>query len=605
MLQYEELNEEIKKDLKSKGYANKSIDYKEFLELYTPYKTRMSEKDFARILTKHKSSYNSMKYNGSKITILEPEEVSEERKEEIINELREKGYSNALIDYEEFLELYTPYKEEMTEKDFANILRVSSYNNLKSNKAKAKILKTEKLSQEETEKIRKELIQEGYTNKSINYQEFLELYARYKKQMTEKDFMQIVGITDGKYSYIKHQGGRTKILRTVTIEKARVKEILYELKEKGYTDKSIDYEEFLELYAPYKTEMTEKDFASILGIDSSYYVMKSVANIRLKILTTNYIEDSLKNKIQDELREKDNSFISYQEFLELYNPYKKEMTENDFANILGIASYTNMKNRNNKSKITFKKQLLERVKYQINLETRDYKKQELQDICEKNGITLYELLCDINQTHITKRYDIIDILMQRDSIYIGQSKVSKEFLKKYAQKLFQKAKQVTEKLGKKYNLSRLDEDIASESILYVLQNKGDIEKNSKDDDDAFDRISAYMYVIINYAYIKNLGKEVPISLNESLKEFIKDKSFKSPESIIETIDGTHNDGIIYEMNGLYEFGMSRNEIIQNILQKYKIKEEDLLEILNKELQNKRKIKENEQGEIYLGEEYDN
>ena len=56
------------------------------------------------------------------------------REEEIIKSLKEQSYTNKLIYYEEFLELYKPYKDEMTEKEFAKILGIfyGNHNNMKN-----------------------------------------------------------------------------------------------------------------------------------------------------------------------------------------------------------------------------------------------------------------------------------------------------------------------------------------------------------------------------------------------------------------------------------------------------------------------------------------
>ena len=42
--------EEIKEGLTKQGYANKKIDYEEFLKIYMPYKEKISEINFAKAL---------------------------------------------------------------------------------------------------------------------------------------------------------------------------------------------------------------------------------------------------------------------------------------------------------------------------------------------------------------------------------------------------------------------------------------------------------------------------------------------------------------------------------------------------------------------------
>ena len=48
--------------------------------------------------------------------------------------------------------------------------------------------------------------------------------------------------------------------------KERNKEIKETLRENGYSNESINYKKFLRLYKPFIKEMSEKDFARILGI---------------------------------------------------------------------------------------------------------------------------------------------------------------------------------------------------------------------------------------------------------------------------------------------------------------------------------------------------
>ena len=102
----------------------------------------------------------------------------EERYNEIRKELIAKGYANKHITYSEFLAIYEPYKEEMSEKEFIHVLGISygSWNAIKYNGQRAIILKQE-ISAEELEKLRQQivsdLIKKGYSNKLIDYNEFL------------------------------------------------------------------------------------------------------------------------------------------------------------------------------------------------------------------------------------------------------------------------------------------------------------------------------------------------------------------------------------------------------------------------------------------------
>ena len=189
----------------------------------------------------------------------------EERYNEIREELIKQGYANKHITYSEFLAIYEPYKEEMSEKEFIQVLGIS-YTNLQSIKHKNKraiILKPEK-STDEKKKIEElkqfiasDLIQKGYRHKSIDYNEFLRLYEPYKEKFKESEFANILGISYGSFSNIKYNGKKAIILKSErsTDEKKKIEElkqfIASDLIQKGYRNKSIDYNEFLRLYEPY------------------------------------------------------------------------------------------------------------------------------------------------------------------------------------------------------------------------------------------------------------------------------------------------------------------------------------------------------------------
>src|SRR5699024_10080052 len=127
----------------------------------------------------------------------------------------------------------------------------------------------------------------GYnTNTTINYEEFLRLYEPYRLEITEPDFAEIIGITYTNWSNMRNAGSRVNILKeqSKTISEEREKEIEYEIRNQGYTNVLIDYEEFLKLYEPYKEEVTEQDFARILGIININWQNMRKRGIRARIL---------------------------------------------------------------------------------------------------------------------------------------------------------------------------------------------------------------------------------------------------------------------------------------------------------------------------------
>ncbi len=328
----EKRKEEIREDLIKKGcYRNKSIDYQEFLELYKPYEKEMSEVEFAEILGISYVNYNSMKNRGTRAKVLKEENrIPEKRKEEIREDLIKNGYTNKSIDYQEFLELYKPYKKEMSEKEFARVIGISygNHNNMKNSGTRAKVLKEKnKIPEKRKEKIREDLIKKGYRNKLIDYQEFLELYNPYEKEMSEKEFAKILGIFYSNYNSVKNAGTRAKVLKEKNkITDERKEEIREDLIKKGYRNKSIDYQEFLELYKPYEKEMSEVKFAEILGIFYSNYNSMKNAGTRAKVLKEkNKITDERKKEMKES--EKSKSAESIVEDMKMC--YEKKMKDSD------------------------------------------------------------------------------------------------------------------------------------------------------------------------------------------------------------------------------------------------------------------------------------
>ena len=137
--------------------------------------------------------------------------------------------------------------------------------------------------EERYNEIREQLISQGYANKHITYSEFLAIYEPYKEEMSEKEFIHVLGISYSNLQSIKHENKKAIILKKKlgkkTFETFK-KLIVSNLIQKGYRNKSIDYNEFLSLYEPYKEKLKESEFASILGI--SYGSWQSMKN-RIKI----------------------------------------------------------------------------------------------------------------------------------------------------------------------------------------------------------------------------------------------------------------------------------------------------------------------------------
>lgn len=148
----------------------------------------------------------------------------------IIKELSSKIYFNMSISYEEFLNLYEPYKSILEEEEFAKILGITydNWQTIKNRGTRTKI-KASGLNKEVSEmrinQIIEEIRSQGFENQVISYVEFLQLYEAYKNEMSEPDFAQMLGITYLNWSNLKIGKRRVKILKTVdeTLDNKKIK----------------------------------------------------------------------------------------------------------------------------------------------------------------------------------------------------------------------------------------------------------------------------------------------------------------------------------------------------------------------------------------------
>lgn len=355
------------------------------------------------------------------------------------------------------------------------------------------------------------------------------------------------------------------------------------------------------MYEPYQNEMTKKEFSQILEILPNRYEALMYYGKKIKIFEPTYEE--IRKKVIDEVNKRNynKGMITREEFLELYELYKEFISQNQLADILGI----NIKYDGRKHKINLKKSGIDRVKYLLNFEERMYSKSELHEICRENEITLYDLLENIYKPYLnTKKYKIIEELLEREEIFIGRVKIPKEFQEKYSEKLLEMAKLKSKRYAFLFRQYNNCEDIASEALMYVLYNKGEIVMNTDNDEEALDRIGKYLNTCIKYKYLLDCKVRRNISLDEDVSKEIKRKRYeviKSKQLYTEEESLDSDDIIIKEMQKLYDNGFNNTEAIDLIIQKHGLEKEELLDILKKELLQRRKIKKDKKGNVYLGE----
>ena len=167
-----------------------------------------------------------------------------EEKEEIKEEVLKKVKAGQLINYAEFLELYEPYKVKLSEVEFGEILGISYGNfiSIRHTGKRAKILKEEivKISEEEKEEVKGEILKKVKAGQLINYAEFLELYEPYKVKLTQIEFAKILGISESNFHSIKNQGTRARV-RDYR-EKEKIDRVKYILKQESryYTKEELE-----------------------------------------------------------------------------------------------------------------------------------------------------------------------------------------------------------------------------------------------------------------------------------------------------------------------------------------------------------------------------
>ena len=378
------LNHLIENKIVEPGQAINSAFFK---EIYFPYQEEISSEEFAKILEIENSSYRTILTQNQNVIILKSmiPKISDEEKEKIINDLIEnnKIIPGKLINYKYFQEIYKPYSNLFSEVQFSKLLQIEYHNftNLKYNKTNAKVLKN---SIDKLEEIKRKILDNLISQKLIedkkliSYEDFLDLYSPYSKIFTEKDFSSILGINYSSFCSFKKNNSKVIIFleknenENIKNEKNKIIQKILNMKN-IYPSILIDYSQFKKLYEPYKDKYSENQFSKLLEISNLGTLRKkSTAKARiLKSYKVNLSKDE-KQHIIDELLEnsvKASELISYDYFLKLYEPYKHQLSEREFHELLEISgsNFRSFKHEGTHAKIlkSYKQKLSDDEKHSI------------------------------------------------------------------------------------------------------------------------------------------------------------------------------------------------------------------------------------------------
>ena len=168
---------------------------------------------------------------------------------------------------------------------------------MKHRKQKAVILKDKNLEEELINEIRDELIKKGYSNRKINYEEFLRMYEPYKEKISERKFARILGLQDINFKDFKN--GKLARINFNYLRDNRIKHLFRKSKnykkeyfEKISKDFEISIEEILEIIG-------RKDYIDVL--DTKGYVF-----LGKKRLSQDFIDRNI-----DKLSEKLHQYSKY------------------------------------------------------------------------------------------------------------------------------------------------------------------------------------------------------------------------------------------------------------------------------------------------------
>lgn len=635
-LQEEKLTKEISDDLLKKFEPGQMINYEIFCKLRKKYSDiygSFSEAKFGKILELSYDDLYKLR-KGKEVSIYK----SRFNSEMIIKALIEESIviPGDKINYSKFLQIYEEARKKHPSISYwsqyavAKLLgiRKSTFSKFKVEPVNLYILKNymtkSKKSYVVSDEERKSIIENLISTRNAkpyefcNYQRFLELYQGYEN-IPEYKFANILDMSDTSFNQIKNHNKEARILKDCLDKEQIIAEIT--VSGKLQIGEEIDYTKFSELYKEYEY-LGVYLFADIIEV--------SEGNLeRLKAnpsLTTIVLRSKIEKKSENLYDDSRNQAKAYVEELfrtnkiyvgqELdYIGFKKiqsqcsYISEYEFASLLGISyfRYQNMRFMGTKTYI-HDYRIEEAVKLIGKIEkNRYFTKEEIESLCNEYGITKKDFVIyfvysgTFRGNPNLKGY--LDVLEKNDEVYIGRTRMSNEYFERAYPIFIEHVQRLIGKMCKKYGMLRYMEDIESEAIMYIIQNYGDIEKNFSSCEDNQILINMIIGRLKTFLRERIIGQ---LKISQRTKstnhfyerrdnaEYIVPDTINVEEEVVSSIiDDTTESKIMSELIRRFENGMSKIEIFESIPDEFGISPKELIALLSKRLELKKKNKETE------------
>lgn len=318
------------------------------------------------------------------------------------------------------------------------------------------------------------------------------------------------------------------------------------------------------------------------------------------------------NEIREQLIKQGyaNKHIIYSEFLAIYEPYKEEMSEKEFIHVLGISygNWKSMKNNGTRAIINFEYNYYIRLEHLFK-ENKEYDLTYFDKVSKNLGLSVSKIVEILTREQQINLEELLYTLHKRGKIFIGITRISDSFIQKYGEMISDIIHKYSKSIGRKLHTSFYSEDFAQETIMYMIENKGSIERNFEEDI-ALQRLIAFAKLKCKYMHYKVFKQKKVVSLDESISEdgkLTRYKRVKAKENVQdevekreEEIELSEGDTPITVIQQCLLNGMNREESLAFVMKKFDLSQEELLQVLTEELSKRNSIKVAQNGEVYLG-----